>query len=279
MGKSCDWKIWPALAGGNLVKSKRKSVEPIEETVTPAHDFGLGGPAYDYVTVSKGIVTFTSIRMRPEELPPATISPENTQRIGLTWQSYSELQADHGEGITYGILFDEKFGNLFARSTARLLADIGSKLKPSIMVKLNRFLDEIDDEEDATGGRKIFTTAVWAEMFSEKYSEVWLAAMAQHAYYVEGNSFAFGYMSALLDKKASAERDFLRGKVTANSAGLGGKSRSSNFSSMREAVLAEMERLIGKGFSRANAARMTKEKGLGTSQAANEKLWGRHHKK
>lgn len=261
------------------MKSKRTSVEPMVEIVTPAPDFGRGSPPFDFVTASKGLVSFSSIRMQPESMTPEMVSPENAHRIGLSWQTYSELQADHGEGATYGILCDEKFGNLFARSTTEMLTELENELEPSAMARLEKFLDGLDDQEDASGCRKIFTTAVWAEMFAEPYSDVWLAAMAQHAYYIEGNSFAFGYLSALLDKKASAERDFLRGKVTAKSAGLGGKSRSSKFSPTREAILAEMRRLVARGFSRTNAARITHEKGLGSSQAANEKLWDRHRKK
>jgi hypothetical protein len=261
------------------MKTKHGPPSPTEIEITPAPTFGRGDPPFDFVTTTKGIVKFSSIRVLPENVPPGAVSPENVLKIGLSWQAYSELGSDHGEAVTYGILFDEKFGNLYAKDPTEMLSELGQRLGHSAAARLERYLDELDDKEDNSGHRRIFITAAWADTFTEQYSEVWLAAMAQHAYFIEGNNFAFGYLSALLDKKADTERHFLRGKVTAKSAGLGGATRSSKFSPVREAVLAEMRRLIGKGFSRTNAARITREKGLGTSQAANEKLWDRHHKK
>ncbi len=261
------------------MKTKNIPPGPTEIEVTPAPNFGQGDRPFDFVTSTKGIVKFSSIRMRPESTTPSAVLAKNAHKIGLSWQGYSELQSDHGEGVTYGILFNEEFGSLYAKNPTEMLFELGQRFGPSATASLERYLDELDDMKDDSGHRRIFLTAAWADTFAEPYSEVWLAAMAQHAYFIEENSFAFGYFSALLDMKKNTEQHFLRGKVTAKSAGLGGTTRSSKFSPVRDAVLTEMRRLVGKGFSRTNAARMTREKGLGTSQAANEKLWDRHHKK
>lgn len=251
----------------------------VSESISEFPSLSDEGVRLQHITSVRGIVKFTGCFVKPEDMPEEYKPSRKCNRIGLKWQSFSELQSDHGLGVTYGVLFDGQFGKLSAKGVNEMLSELEAVLSPSALTRLKSFLDELGDIDDASGQRRIFVTAAWAQEFTEQFSEVWLAAMAQHAYFIEENDFAFGYLSALLDQKANTENHFLRGKVIAKNAGVGGRVKSANFRPTKEAVLAEMRRLVEKGHSRSNAARMVHEKGFGASQAANAKLWDRHSRK
>ena len=102
--------------------------------------------------------------------------------------------------------------------------------------------------------------------------------MAQHAFYVLEDDFAFGYFTAQLDQKRENETHFLRGKKSLESAKLGGKVRSSIVKPETESTLREVKRLVGAGHSLSRSAELAHRNGFGTSPSANKRLWNRHKK-
>ena len=117
--------------------------------------------------------------------------------------------------------------------------------------------------------------AIAVELFAKPLSMVWLAAMAQHAL-SEGRKYAAGYLMAQVDIKWRGEADYIRGKSTLAAAAAGGTSRSHVHRMKRERILRAMEKLVSEGISpRAAGHRVNSELGLGTSGAANAKLWSR----
>ncbi len=70
----------------------------------------------------------------------------------------------------------------------------------------------------------------------------------------------------------------LRGKGTKNAASKGGEARSVNAAAQRQKIITSMREYIAAGHSMSNAARLTAEKGLGTSQVGNTRLWSRYTK-
>jgi len=220
----------------------------------------------------KRLVRFT--QTMPAE--PSTI----LDGVALHWQGYNELDEDHGFGATYGVLCD---ANLVAlggeKPTEDISAEIRDRIGPANWNRVEQHLSTLGEKADENGLRRVFLTAAWAELFAEPLGELWLAAMAQHAYYVEQNDFAFGYLTALLDQKQHNEDHFLRGKKGLASAGLGGQARSAQLKSATHAILSKMDRHIGAGKSIKRAADLTFRAGLGSSPSANRKLWQRHKAK
>jgi hypothetical protein len=75
------------------------------------------------------------------------------------------------------------------------------------------------------------------------------------------------------------EQHAVRGQKNLRSAHAGGKVRSEATKAKTNAVVAEITRLKDLGYSKNSAARITFEKGLGTSVAANLKTYHRHGQK
>lgn len=236
------------------------------------------GKTVQDVCETSGLVKFTSHRFLGDYPSNVRSLTDSIDRVGLCWQSYSELRADHGHAIVYRVLLNDDHHEWYRRTEAELLSDISERLSPTALKALISCLENLDDAKDDSGHRRIFLRASWVELFSEKFSDLWLAAVAQHAYYIEEDDFAFGYLTCLLSQIWESEDHFLRGKNVAKSAGKGGLVKSFGFRPLRESILAEMQRLISRGSTRANAARMTFQRGLGTSESANAKLWDRHAK-
>lgn len=71
----------------------------------------------------------------------------------------------------------------------------------------------------------------------------------------------------------------LRGKKVANSAEAGGHARARAASKPTARTLSEMATFIEKGHSVSRAAELAASRGIGSSKAANRRLWSRHRKK
>jgi hypothetical protein len=240
---------------------------------------GLGeGQTFQAVSISKGVVNLSQFYLTID--PEKPIDPKQIVRgLGLGWQKFTEFCPDHGQSASFGVLFDSEFGSLYYKPIEELIRDIRGKLSESEWELLSSHLEDLGNETDQNALRKVFLIAVWAQLFSEPFGELWLAAMAQHAYFVEEDEYAFGYLIALLDQKQRNEIHFLRGRKTVRSAGLGGDIKAAASKANREIILTEMERLIRNEHSISRAAELTHKKGLGTSPSANLKMWKRHRKK
>lgn len=229
-------------------------------------------------TFQKLLVRFTQLMPAIPPAPIDAIGP--TDGVALQWQGFYQLDADHGMQASYDVLID---ANFVALSGEKPTEDIASEIRDRIGAvnwnRVERYLSTFGDKTDKEGHRRCFLIAVWAELFAEPFGELWLAAMAQHAYWVERDEFAFGYLTALLDQKKQNESHFLRGKKGLASAALGGQARAAQSKSGTQTVLMEMERHISAGKSITRAAELTCRAGLGATPEANRKLWYRHRKK
>lgn len=75
------------------------------------------------------------------------------------------------------------------------------------------------------------------------------------------------------------EADVIRGKKGLDSARAGGTERAKSTSLKRLVILKKMEEMVARGHSISSAARLSYQKGLGATPAANRKLWQRHKQK
>lgn len=205
--------------------------------------------------------------------------PENAKMV-LQWQGLSELSDDHGCATTFEVLFNSPLGAVRGQKpTLEIVGEIQAELGTKVWERIEQHLNTLADEADENGHRRTFLVAAWAELFTEPFSEVWLAAMAQHAYFVLQDDYAFGYLTALLDQKQQNEMHFLRGQKSIASASAGGQARAQKSRPNTQAVLRAMERHLEGGKSVARAADLAHRNGHGTSAEANRKLWTRHRKK
>lgn len=246
----------------------------VEESEFPSL---FGDDNFKEVTFSKGTSRFSQITFlggNPEK--NKNLTEHEPAKIALEWQSYSELDTDHGLSLSHEILFSEGFGNSTKHTIESMSAQIAEKVGERAWKSIETHLLGLDEE---SGHRKVFLQAGWAQLFAEPFEELWLAAMAQHAFYVLENDFAFGYLTAQIDQKRDIETHFLRGKKSIESASLGGLARSSEQHKKTQQTLTEMNRLIENDLSIARAASLAYKNGFGTSDAANKKLWARHSKK
>lgn len=230
--------------------------------------------------LQKGIFHFTRQFFLPEgsDRPdPSRIAKDD---LALPWQSLRELDADHGMSVTYQILIDAGFVSLRdEKSTAEISAEIQTKIGEENWRRVEAHLDRLGYKQDKNGRRRTFLIACWTDLFEEPFSDLWLAAMAHHAYYVLEDDFAFGYLTALLDQRAQNERDYLRGKKGLDSARAGGRARAAKVRSDSDLRLGKMRGLVDAGHSVSRAAELTCRAGLGPSKSANAKLWHRHARK
>lgn len=226
----------------------------------------------------KGLLQFSRTYFMPEGKEQPDEALIDRTKLGLPWQGLTELQEDHGLGVTHGILLDAGLGGLHGdKSIDEMSRELCSKIGENKWADVERFLNRIGPESDPNGHRKAFITACWADAFEEPFGDVWLAAMAQHAYYVLEDDFAFGYLTALIDQKTHNERDFLRGKKGMDSAKAGGAARAEKIKPETQARLAKMRNLIAGGHSRSRAAELANKAGYGPSADANRRLWARHN--
>ena len=194
------------------------------------------------------------------------------------WQRMTEPEFDHGFSTTYGVLFDKALGGVGWRSPQSLEAELAEHLGDSEWAALKASVLEGSGRSADDDNWQVLVTAVWAEHLAEPLSVVWLAAMAQHAYYIAYDDFAFGYLTALLDQRLKNEGHFERGARAVESAALGGQTRASEHRRKRAMIFPEMARLVSKGHSVSRAAELAFQAGHGTSAEANRRLWVRHAK-
>lgn len=230
------------------------------------------------VRYTKGTTQFSRLVVAVDDLKNSKLKQtvRKPDSLGLEWQTFSELNADHGLALSYQILISAGFCDTTKHTIESMTAEITENVGEQSWQQIEKNLLELDKEN---GLREIFLQAKWVELFAEPYEELWLAAMAQHAFYVLENDFAFGYLTAQIDQKRNLESHFLRGENSIKSASLGGLARSHALQNKTHQILNEMKRLIASGQSVARSADLAHKHGFGTSQGANKKLWERHSKK
>ena len=111
--------------------------------------------------------------------------------------------------------------------------------------------NEIDPDEDNPDDRE------WLRAFAEE--------IAYHAFH------AGIHARAAIGK--TIEFHAVRGYKTISSAKAGGRLRAMETSNYKRAIVAAMNEQIAGGHTKANAARIVAQKGMGASEGANRKLW------
>jgi hypothetical protein len=255
------------------MKNRHTLKTETEETEIPL----LSGGKLKIRKARSGIVQFSTFFQDITDAANKKIIFED--RIGLDWQGFSELMDDHGQSEICGILHPLGLYILSGDKRSKLLVDIESKIAKSGWDNLQVFLTKLRNEHRDDSAIDAFIVAAWVQLFEEPFQEVWLAAMASHAYVAKGDDFAFGYLIALLDQKKNSEGHFLRGKQTLRSASQGGMAKSSATRPETLRTFAELSRLVSSGQSLARASELAFKNGFGTSAIANRKLWNRNRKK
>jgi len=199
--------------------------------------------------------------------------------FALRWQGMTELDSDHGMSIICGTLMDADLWILRPSRRNELFLQVKGRLNESSWAQVSESLRQTATEEDEDDVRDVVLVGLWAELFAEPLSDLWLAAMAYHAYFVERNDFAFGYLTAQLDQRRETEKDFLRGRKSVESGRAGAEIRAKHSHAETERVLREIKRLVQRGHSISRAASIAAHGGVGSSPSANRKLWERHSKK
>jgi hypothetical protein len=203
--------------------------------------------------------------------------PPSEATFGLHYQCMSELQVDHGMATISEVLVDADLWILDRAQRETMLSEIEANVPPAVWpMVLERLQPPVEGDEDL---HDPLIVALWGEIFVEPLSDTWLAAMARHAYHVERDEFAFGYLTAQLDHRRQTERDFLRGRKSVESGKVGAEISAKRHSATTARVLDEMKRIQGSGHTISRAADIAADRGIGTSAAANRKLWNRHLKK
>ncbi|MDB6179540.1 hypothetical protein PAF17_18885 [Paracoccus sp. Z330] len=88
--------------------------------------------------------------------------------------------------------------------------------------------------------------------------------------------FSFARNVGEYQAKRSVEPAALKAHSILAAASAGGLARAASTKAHREAVINEMARLIDEGKSASSAALIAANRGIGKSQAANQKAWQRH---
>lgn len=238
---------------------------------------GLSGGKIKIRKAQSGIVQFSTFHIDQTDAENRKVVFED--RIDLDWQGFSELMEDHGQSAICEILHPLGLYILSGDKRSKLLVDIESKIAKSGWHNLQVFLTKLRNEQRDDSAIDAFIVAAWVQLFEEPFQEVWLAAMASHAYVIQEDDFAFGYLIALLDQKKNSEGHFLRGKQTLRSAAQGGLAKSSATRPGTLRTLTELSRLVSDGHSLARSSELAFKNGFGASAIANKKLWSRNRKK
>ena len=257
-----------------MPKKSSKTLEvSIEERIFP----GLRGGKISKKSFVKGLVSFSQASFLPDKRPSKEI--KLAKEMALDWEFYSELHEDFGQGLIFQVLDDNDLSIIDAERISKLHSEIENKVSTSAWKIFENQKIELSQNGFDDGTIESFVVAVWVQLFSEPFGELWLAAMAKHAYYIKENDYAFGHLTSLLYQKQRNENDFLRGKATLNSARLGGLARSNQKKPLTQRVLSEMARLVASGKAITRSAQLAHRNGFGASAMANRKLWSRHNKK
>ena len=255
-----------------MKKSEKKVSLSISEREFPSLS---GAQNWKEVTYERGVAQFTMFTaLKADDKIPKGSNVSSDRK--LSYRFLSELKMDHGFSLTYGILHNAGFYNDGPTEFSSLLKEIFQRLDVSagryVKQKIAR-LNRSDPDEEMS---KVFTIAVWAELFEEKFTDVWLAAMAQHAYFIDHDDYAFGYLISGIDHRHRTETHFLRGKIGLESAQAGGLARAAKHRATTEKTLSEIARRLKAKHSLARAADLAYQAGFGSGKLANIKLWNRH---
>jgi hypothetical protein len=252
-----------------MKKRQPESIEKEEEFL------GLTGHKIKITKTQSGIVQFSTFEV---DIPDAEkLKLIIKEHVGLDWQRYSELQVDHGQSAICETLDPLGLYILSENKRSELLEEIKTKIPKHSWSNLQAHFRNLKNE-NSNDLIDILIVAGWVDLFQEPFQEIWLAAMAKHAYYIEENDFAFGYLIALLDQKKNSEQHFLRGKQTLKSATLGGLAKSSSTKPQTQKTLTEISRLITTGHTASRASELAFKNGFGSSVGGNKKLWTRNRK-
>lgn len=228
---------------------------------------------------SSGIASFSQTSFESQPVRTFDIDPENG-KVRLKWERLWELESSGSASLSFELLSEAGFFAGGEMSIGRMRSEITEKVTESVSEAISGQYQELVGDGGVCGQGEVYLVAVWAQLFAEPFDLIWLAAMALHAYSVERNDFAFGYLSAIIHQKMDKEGHYLRGKKTLRSASEGGQA-SSRMSRPRTAELvAAMQGYVDRGSTAANAARLAFNKDkLGTSISANRKAFARHRSK
>lgn len=227
--------------------------------------------------LAKGTANFTSYGFPLDYVSKDKGASGNEAiNVCLDWQGYNELCEDHGLSLTYEVLYDNGLSLTNDRNITKLSSEISDLLGEDAWKRVEGYLLTLGKEKQQAA---IYLQAVWAQCFAEPFEELWLASMAQHAYYVLEDDYAFGYLTAILDQKRNNEALFLRVEKNLVDSKLGGQSKPRADNLKTTEALSEMARLIGDGHTIARSASIAFKNGFGSSAGANRKLWTRHLKK
>jgi hypothetical protein len=260
------------------LKRKQSDEQPlaIKSTEMPSLSSGLAMRSVNY---AKGAVRLSEFYGVGAPLPSSEGKLPRPPSFALRWQGMMELDSDHGMSIICGILMDADLWILKPDRREELLSQVKTRLNENMLAMISESLRPPAIEEGEDDIRDVIIVGLWAERFAEPLSDLWLAAMAYHAYYAERNDFAFGYLTAQLDQRRETEEDFLRGRKSVESGKVGAQIRAKRSHAETERVLRELKRLIAGGHSISRAASIAADGGIGSSASANRKLWDRHSKK
>ncbi len=254
----------------------RKHATPATE-IEESEFEGLRGEKIKIRKAQSGIVQFSTFQMDITNSQNKKVVFKD--RVALDWQTFSELMEDHGQASICEILRPLGLYILSAEKKFKLVSDIKSKISKVGWKGFESNLLRLQNENLDEKAFEVFIVAAWVQLFEEPFQMVWLAAMAQHAYVLEEDDYAFGYLIALLDQKKNSETHFLRGKGTLRSAKLGGIAKSTATRVETQRTMLELSRLVLAGHTVARASDLAFKNGLGTSATANKKLWQRNHRK
>jgi hypothetical protein len=255
-------------------QTKRRDAEP--SLVSQTHEIPalFGDRMLRSTEFARGVVRLTEsfVSLAPTHLATETPPTE----FGLHWQGMHQTDSDHGYSVACGVLSEAGLWLLDATRRKSLAREVNARVSPAIWRLLEARIDPDPMDDDAVAMSDTLLVAVWAELFAEPLTDIWLAAMAMHAHHVERNDFAFGYLIAQIDHRRATESDFLRGKKSVDSGKLGGAARKSATAARTRKTIAEMRNLVGRGMSVRRAAELVAKRGVGASTEANKKLWNRH---
>ena len=184
----------------------------------------------------------------------------------------TELEVGHGLQVAGWVLHDEGLYELSPGVRAELINHIRNKVSherwEAISALLKRDADDMEFD--------FLLVGIWADLCQGLLTDLWLAAMALHAHYVQGNDFAFGHLVALLSQRLELETHYLRGRKSVESGKNGAAVQAHNRHLVTQFILREMKHHRARGHSISRAAEFTFKTGLGASAGANRKLWSRH---
>lgn len=259
-------------------ENKSKSVKSLFEMIKQAQESNKRiSKALHRRCLGDGIVEFHNRPNLARLFPP---SDQMKLVFGLQWQTFTELDPDHGLQMIYEVLEATPFsGPLSARARVDILAEVNAHVGRVTSELLNTEFERVEKEtrpEDRESHKDIILCAVWASINYQAFEPIWLAAMAQHAYWIEHDEFACGYLIAMLDQKLTKEKDFLRGRKSVQSGAEGARNKAAVQKKRTQQICSEMRRLVVNGLSVARAAEVAHKNGFGASAAANRKLWYRN---